>query len=155
MVKIEKVTAEDIETVRSLFLEYASSLNFDLCFQNFSEELKNLPGDYSPPSGSLLLANYEGEPAGCIALRRIDDRTCEMKRLYVKDIFRGKNIGKLLVDKIILEAKIIGYDKMRLDTTSTMRSAQKLYRSAGFYEIDPYYPNPLEGVLYMELKLAV
>ncbi len=136
-----------------MFEEYASSLNIDLSFQNFDEELNNLPGEYSSPDGSLLLALYNGSPAGCVGLRKITNDICEMKRLYVRDNFRGLQIGKSLAEKIIEEAKRIGYKKMRLDTLPSMKAARRLYYSLGFHKTDPYRFNPVEGTIYMELNL--
>ena len=150
---IEALLDKDIGIIRELFEEYASSLNFNLCFQNFDEELKNLPGEYASPSGSLLLALYEGSPAGCAGLRKISDNICEMKRLYVRDNFRGNQIGKALAKRIIANAKNAGYKKMRLDTVPSMLAAQRLYKSLGFHEISSYRLNPIEGAIYMELNL--
>ncbi len=150
---IRAETKQQIEKIKELFLEYAKSLDFELCFQNFDKELADLPGFYSPPEGRLFLAELNGEIAGCIALRKLEEGICEMKRLCVKPQFRGHNIGKLLVEKLIEEAKIIGYKKMRLDTVPSMQTAQKLYKSIGFKEISPYRLNPVHGAVYMELKL--
>lgn len=152
--EFEHVTAGDkLEAVRELFCEYAKSLEVDLCFQNFEEELKQLPGKYSPPKGILLLANVGGKAAGCIALRLISDDICEMKRLYVRSDFRGTGLGKKLAERLIKEARTLGYRYMRLDTLATMKSAQNLYLSLGFYDIAPYVYNPIDGTRYMELKL--
>jgi putative acetyltransferase len=113
-----------------------------------------LPGNYAPPAGRVLLAEYEGELAGCVALRRIDPEIAEMKRLYLRPKFRGKGLGRILAEKIIGEARAIGYRRMRLDTVEpVMRAAVSMYREFGFYEIEPYTKNPIEGALYMELKL--
>lgn len=151
---IQASTHEDIEQVRTLFLEYADSLGFSLCFQNFDQELKDLPGAYDMPSGRLLLANDSEGVAGCVALRKLEDNICEMKRLYVRPAYRGKRIGKLLVDRVIAEARAIGYQRMRLDTVeSVMKDAIALYRRIGFREIPAYCTNPIEGALYMELVL--
>lgn len=142
-----------IETARGLFLEYARSLDFSLCFQDFDKELASLPGDYCPPAGKLILAYQYGRLAGCIAMRKFDRITCEMKRLYVKPEFRGKGIGKILAQEIIDDAKQAGYTKMFLDTVPSMKEAISLYHSLGFIEIEPYRPNPIAGAKYMSLVL--
>ena len=143
-----------IETVRSLFTEYQQWLNFSLCFQGFDKELAELPGKYAAPNGRLYLAEHGGAIAGCIALRPMDDEgVCEMKRLFVRGEFRGKKIGKVLVDTILADAKAIGYHTMRLDTLQRMETARALYTKLGFKVIPAYYNNPMEEVVYMELKL--
>jgi putative acetyltransferase len=147
-------TPEQIAIVRELFLEYAGSLGFSLCFQSFDQELASLPGDYAPPEGRLLLATVNGRAAGCVALHRFADGIAEMKRLYVRPEFRGHQIGRRLAEAVISEARAIGYRRMRLDTVvSVMPEAVSLYRSMGFYEIPPYRPNPIAGALYLELVL--
>jgi putative acetyltransferase len=151
---LQAVLPEDIEHARSLFLEYGGSLGFSLCFQSFDQELKDLPGAYAPPSGRLLLARCNGHTAGCIALRRIEDGICEMKRLYVRPGDRGRGLGRLLVERLIVEARTIGYERMRLDTIeSAMKDAVELYRRMGFREIAPYSAVPVESALWMELRL--
>jgi putative acetyltransferase len=143
-----------IEQVRQLFLEYARSLGFSLCFQNFDQELANLPGDYSPPHGKLLLAEFEGELAGCVALHKLENEICEMKRLYLRPQFRGKGLGRALATRIIAEARDLGYSRLRLDTVeSAMQDAVAMYLKLGFRKIDPYCENPMPSALYMELVL--
>ena len=143
-----------IAEARELFLEYAQSLGFSLCFQNFDKELAGLPGDYAPPDGCLLLAEYENSLAGCIALHKLEEGICEMKRLYLRPEFRGKGLGRALAKAVINAARNIGYHRMRLDTVEpVMKDAVALYRLLGFEEIAPYRPNPIAGAMYMELKL--
>jgi len=151
---IQAESAAQIAQARELFLEYAQSLNFDLCFQSFDKELMELPGDYAPPSGRLLLAEYENQLAGCVALHAINPETCEMKRLYLRPQFRGKRVGRGLAEAVIAEARTIGYRRMRLDTVEpVMKDAVALYRALGFKEIAAYRANPIAGAMYMELEL--
>jgi len=151
---IQAERAEDIEQARVLFREYEAWLGLDLCFQGFEQELAELPGKYAKPSGRLLLAFSDEKLAGCIALRKIEDGVCEMKRLFVRDGFRGQKIGVHLIEKLIDEARKENYSKMRLDTfPPKMGNAVSLYESHGFRPIEAYYNNPHEGVLFMELKL--
>ena len=148
-------TPTQIEQARELFLEYAQSLGFSLCFQNFDKELAGLPGDYAPPDGRLLLAEHEGQLAGCGALHRLDAGSCEMKRLYIRPSFRGLGLGRTLAERILSEAASIGFQRIRLDTVQrTMDDAIGLYRRLGFREIQPYRENPIAGALYMELELT-
>jgi putative acetyltransferase len=143
-----------ISQARELFLEYAQSLGVNLCFQNFEQELAGLPGPYAPPPGRLLLAEYDRQLAGCVALHQWEPGVCEMKRLYLRPSFRGKGLGRVIAEKIIAEARNIGYERMRLDTIEPiMRDAVEMYRKLGFGEIAPYRPNPIAGAMYMELKL--
>lgn len=143
-----------IARARELFIEYAQSLGFSLCFQNFDKELAGLPGDYAPPEGRLLLAEYEGRPAGCVALHKLDSGLCEMKRLYLRPEFRGKGLGRALAERIIAEARQIGYQRIRLDTVEpVMKDAVAMYRKLGFKEIAPYRANPIAGAMYLELEL--
>ncbi len=148
-----KEIEKNIQHVKDLFREYANSLNFDLSFQNFEDELNNLPGKYSPPGGCILLAIYNKKVSGCAALRPLNGDICEMKRLYVKPEFRGLGIGKKLAQAIIEKGKTLNYKYMRLDTVEFMKEAVKLYKSLGFYEIEPYIYNPINEARYMELKL--
>ena len=140
--------------VRELLVEYARAIAVDLCFQDFDRELAELPGLYAPPEGRLLLAVDGESAAGCVALRKIGDRVCEMKRLYVRPAFRGKGLGRTLAGEIIAAARQIGYERMRLDTLNSMKEAIALYQSLGFQRIASYYENPNCGTVFMELKLS-
>jgi putative acetyltransferase len=152
LLQISRVQSDpQLNHIRILFSEYASSLSFDLSFQDFRKEVEELPGEYSPPDGCLLLASEHGSIAGCCALRRLSNDTCEMKRLYVRPGFRGKGTGKALAEAVIEEARRMGYRKMRLDTVPSMAQAIDLYRKLGFKEIRPYRFNPIPGALFMEL----
>jgi putative acetyltransferase len=151
----QATSPEEIETTRELFREYSEWLAVDLCFQNFEKELAELPGKYAPPEGRLLLAHHEDQLAGCVALRSLGDGICEMKRLYVRPSYRGTGLGRVLLDWIVDEAKLIGYAKMRLDTMpGKMDRAIEMYRRLGFREIGPYYDNPHSTAMYMELELG-
>jgi ribosomal protein S18 acetylase RimI-like enzyme len=152
---IEVKSGTDLDVMRGLFEEYADSLGFDLCFQGFEQELSGLPADYAQPEGCLLLAEYGGENAGCVAVRKLSEGVCEMKRLYVKPQFRGSKIGRALTERIIEEAQRLGYSRMRLDTVPSMEAARALYVSLGFKEINPYRFNPVEGAVFMELELKM
>jgi putative acetyltransferase len=146
---------EDVAVARELMLEYATSLEFNLCFQGFEEEMSSLPGKYAPPTGRLLLAFWEGRPAGVIALRALQEQgLCEMKRLYVRPEFRGHAIGRILAERLISEARESGYSRMRLDTVpGQMDRAIAMYRELGFKETVPYYNSPVSQTLFMELDL--
>lgn len=147
----------DLKTVQTLFAEYANSLSVDLCFQNFEQELLNLPGDYAKPRGDLLLATVNGIPAGCCALRALDTvdypNACEMKRLYVSPKFRGLRIGRLLAESIMDSARLAAYDCILLDTLDEMEAARALYKELNFEEIPPYYFNPVAGAHYLKSNL--
>ena len=151
---IQSETAEQIDAARSLFREYEAWLGLDLCFQGFEDELSGLPGKYALPDGRLLLAYQDEKLAGCIALRKLENGICEMKRLFVRDDFRGTRIGVQLIERLIAHARRIGYARMRLDTyPEKMGKAVSLYESHGFHTIEPYYDNPHDGVLFMEKLL--
>ncbi len=143
----------DVGEAQALFLEYACSLDFSLCFQGFDDELTQLPGCYAPPSGRLLLALVDGAVAGCVGLRDLGDGACEMKRLYVRPAHRGLGLGRLLAEAAITQARAIGYARMRLDTLPSMAAARVLYGELGFSDIPPYYHNPVDGAEYKELIL--
>lgn len=154
MINIIKAESEDeINAVRDILLEYGRIRNFDEALGDYDFELANLPGEYSPSEGSLLLAYYDERPCGCAALRKIDDKICEMKRLYVKEDFRGKRIGYALVQNIIAKASESGYRFMRLDNHPWMKEAESLYKLFGFKEIEAYRYNPTKGVKFFELDL--
>lgn len=149
------ITGQDmLEEARQLFLEYAQSLNVDLCFQNFEEELNSLPERYGPPDGTIIIALVDGKSAGCIALHRLSGDICEMKRLYVRENYRGLGIGKKLISQILEVAFQRNYRFIRLDTLPTMEKAQELYEAFGFYDIEPYVYNPIQGTRYLERKLG-
>ena len=144
---------EALAAARQLFEEYAASLDISLCFQGFDEELSSLPGAYAPPRGRLLLASRGKESAGCVALRPLEREICEMKRLYVRPAYRSDGVGRLLAERVIHEAAMAGYRRMRLDTLPTMEAALALYRRLGFREITPYTANPVQGAVFLELQL--
>ncbi len=147
MLRIEPT--RDLSVVRTLFLEYAQSLGVDLSFQNFDQELASLPGDYDP----ILLARWNDDVAGCVALHPFGDGVCEMKRLYVRPQFRGHDIGRALAERLIAVARERGYRAMRLDTLPTMQKAMRLYESLGFVDVEPYRFNPIAGSRFLELTL--
>ena len=148
-----KAAYDNLDAVRDLFREYAKGLGVDLCFQDFEHELSTLPGKYARPKGRLYLAYDQGEAIACIALRPIDERIGEVKRLYVKPTHRRQGLSKILVERIIDDARSLGYKRLVLDTLNTMTPAMNLYKSLGFVEIEAYYPNPLEGATYFALEL--
>ena len=142
--------ASDMDEVRNIFREYASSLGVDLSFQDFEHELEALPDYYVV----IFMARENGQLAGCVALRHLDDETCEMKRLYVRPAFRGRDLGRTLATHVIEEARNRGYKTMRLDTLPSMRTAMSLYESLGFRDVDAYRFNPIEGSRFLELTLV-
>lgn len=151
---MEATSAENYAAGKALIGEYAVALGVDLRFQNFSDEIANLPSIYGPPLGCLLLARINRELVGCVAVRNQGADVCEMKRLYVKPQYRGVGLGRRLAELAICSAQRLGYSRMVLDTLQSMIEAQSLYEALGFREIDGYYPNPLEGVRYLARELA-
>lgn len=153
---IELVSAQtpsDYATARALFLEYAAQLGVDLCFQGFAEELERLPEMYGPPAGCLILARDGEDVVGCVGVRRFSADTCEMKRLFVREVARGSGLGRQLAETSVAAARRLGYRRMVLDTLERMAAARHVYAELGFREIDAYYENPLAGVRYFELAL--
>jgi putative acetyltransferase len=151
---VQAISPEQIQAAREIFREYEAWLGVSLCFQGFEAELAQLPGRYVSPHGRLLLALQDGEVAGCVALRPLEPGICEVKRLFVRDKFRGMGLGRMLLLKLIGEARSAGYEKMRLDSwPPKMGNAISMYRSHGFVEIEPYNDNPYD-VIYMELDLS-
>jgi putative acetyltransferase len=150
-------TAAQLQATRELMREYAGTLSVDLCFQNFDAELASLPGDYAQPAGALLLALVGGEPAGCVAMRPLPEsdhvNACEMKRLYVKRAFRKFGLGRRLAQELMDLATQAGHSCMLLDTLDDMEAARGLYEALGFYEIPPYYFNPIAGAHYLKVDL--
>jgi putative acetyltransferase len=154
---LQAETAEHMQLARALFQEYATLQGVDLCFQNFDAELASLPGAYAPPTGALLLAYVDGEPAGCGALRPLADvdyaNACEMKRLFVRRAFRRFGLGRLLAQALMDHAVRAGHSVMLLDTLDDMEAARGLYSSLGFESIAPYYFNPIPGAHYLKVQL--
>ena len=144
----------DIADCRALFQEYQRGLGVDLCFQDFARELATLPGHYAPPSGRLLIARDGDHPAGCVALRALGEGECEMKRMYVRSSHRGTGLGRALAERIIAEARTLGYRRMKLDTLPQLGTALALYRKLGFVDAARYNDNPVEGVTFLALDLA-
>lgn len=148
---------EYVDQVRKIFKEYASSLDIDLCFQNFETELAHLPGDYAPPRGALFVARSANEMVGCCALRPLDTadypNACEMKRLYVRPALRGCGLGRRLAEAVLQAARQADYAYVLLDTLSEMETARAMYQELGFVEVAPYYFNPIEGAHYLMAQL--
>jgi len=151
---IRAQSPDQVDEVRRLFREYERFLGVDLCFQSFEEELAGLPGQYGPPDGVLLMAMDGRQVAGCVALRKLEDGVCEMKRLYLSPQYRRRGLGRLLAERILNEAAALGYRVMRLDTLDKLKEAMGLYEAMGFRRREPYYGNPLPGVVYWELDLG-
>jgi putative acetyltransferase len=151
--RIVEATGQAIEIARTLFQEYAASLDVDLAFQGFAEEVAGLPGAYARPAGGLLLGYAGSEPAGCVAFRQLEPGVAEMKRLYVRPAARGGGWGRRLADRAVNDARDAGYERMRLDTLPSMQAAQGLYLDIGFREIPPYRHNPVAGTRFLELDL--
>jgi len=144
---------EQLDQVRGILCEYAASLDFQLCFQSFDQELAGLPGAYAPPAGRCLIAMEDGQIAGIVALRALEEGACEMKRLFVRPAFRRTGLGRRLAEAIVAEARAAGYRVMRLDTVPAMQRAQRLYEGLGFKDTPPYYKNPVPGARFMELVI--
>ncbi|MEZ5594539.1 MAG: carbonate dehydratase [Gammaproteobacteria bacterium] len=156
MVSLQQLTATDqpeLEQVRQFFRNYAASIGVDLSFQNFAEEMANLPGGYAEPHGRLYLATLDGKPVGCVGVRQFSDGVAELKRLYVTPDARRMGTGRLLALAAIQAAQELGYQRLVLDTLPSMRMALKLYRQLGFQEIPAYYPSPVEGMVFLALDL--
>jgi putative acetyltransferase len=147
-------SADELQLMRELFLEYQQQLGVDLCFQGFEDELRGLPGRYAPPAGALLLAREGEQVTGGVGLRPLGEGSCEMKRLYVRPAWRGRGHGRALAEAVVEQARRAGYAVMRLDSLRRLGEALALYRAMGFREVAPYCHNPLEDVVYMELQLA-
>lgn len=151
---IRETVPEDMDKVRALFKEYEKWLGVDLCFQGFQAELASLPSPYARPRGAIFVALLQGEFVGCVAIKPLDKRTCEMKRLFVREKARGRGIGRALARRAMREGQKLGYTKMRLDSLERMDKAIELYEGLGFRRIEPYYENPMADSVFMERKLA-
>lgn len=153
LVLLDAEGPQALAAARELFLEYARSLDFSLCFQGFDAELAGLPGDYGPPDGALLLAWRGAEPVGCVGLRRLDPAAAELKRLYVRPAGRGSGVGRRLAEACVERARRLGYRELKLDTVPSMQTARALYDALGFREVAPYRANPVPGAAYLALTL--
>ena len=155
MVRLHAATsATDLQSIRTLFREYADSLGVNLDYQGFEDELRDLPGKYAPPAGTLLLAFNDDDLVGCVGVRPLDDETAEMKRLFVRPAGRGIGLGRTLAEAAIRFATVTGYSRMRLDTLPQMDRAQELYRALGFMPIDAYRFSPVPGTVFLELVIS-
>lgn len=148
-----RLAYRDMDLVRELFREYAKSLNFDMCFEGFTEELNQLPGDYAKPRGALYIAFCDDQPAGCVAMRPLDETRCEMKRLFVRPQYRKMGIGKMLSQHLMRDAAELKYTMLCLETLNSMESAVRLYKTLGFCEIEPYCGHPFHDTLYLGIDL--
>jgi ribosomal protein S18 acetylase RimI-like enzyme len=154
IVEVKKGDAKLLDQVKGLFREYANWLSVDLSFQRFEEELSNLPEPYYvAPEGALFLALVDGRPAGCVGVRSFENSTCEMKRLFVRDNFKGHGVGRALATRAIEAGRSLGYKRMLLDTLAHMRPAIELYTSLGFQPIAAYYDNPISDAVYLSMML--
>jgi putative acetyltransferase len=151
MLKLVQITEEgtELDEARQLFREYEKELDADLCFQSFEKELENPLYKYGQPQGSLILAYWNNEPAGCVALQPLEEGACEMKRLFVRPSYRQHKIGEALVVEILEQAKLLGYSKIKLDTLQRLQAAIHIYKKHGFEITTAYYSNPLDEVVYM------
>jgi carbonic anhydrase len=154
IVEVKKDDVKSLEQVKALFREYANWLSVDLSFQRFEEELSSLPEPYYvAPEGALFLALVDGRPAGCVGVRHFENSTSEMKRLFVRDSFKGHGVGRALATRAIEAGRALGYKRMLLDTLAHMRPAIELYTSLGFQPIAAYYDNPISDAVYLSMML--
>jgi len=151
---ITATTAIDFSATQEMFRAYAKAININLDFQHFEEELTDLPKMYSLPQGGIILAKDQESVVGCVAIRRINEREGELKRMYVAPEYQNKGFGKTLLQKALILARECNYEKVKLDTLNYMSAAIHLYQQAGFYEIPPYYPNPISTAVYFEIEIA-
>ena len=151
---ITATTANDYAAAQEMFRAYAKAININLDFQHFEEELTDLPKMYSLPQGGIILAKDQESVVGCVAIRRINEREGELKRMYVAPEYQNKGFGKTLLQKALILARECNYEKVKLDTLNYMSAAIHLYQQAGFYEIPPYYPNPISTAVYFEIEIA-
>jgi GNAT superfamily N-acetyltransferase len=154
LLSLDVATEEQLPLIRQMFRDYERELDIDLCFQGFEEELASLPGKYGPPRGVLLVASVGEEVAGCGAIRDLGDGICELKRIYVRPEYRGRNIGKSISSALLDRAAALGYHTAKLDTLSKLKPAIKLYQDLGFQVTEPYNFNAGHDIVYMELRLS-
>jgi putative acetyltransferase len=147
-------TASEYAAAGDMFRAYAAAININLDFQHFEEELSDLSKMYSPPQGGIILASDHESVIGCVAIRRINESEGELKRMYVSPEYQNKGFGKILLQKALMLARECNYEKVKLDTLNYMSAAIYLYQQAGFYEIPPYYSNPISTAVYFEIEIA-